>query len=105
MLLKRGGRHPRHKLLEIFMNINSMTPWLRAGTALLTAVLFVRVVHAQISSLSTDDRATIDAVLAAETGFGTFCDGVLLPGTPRTALISADYTGRHFCHHVLRIRL
>lgn len=87
------------------MKTTSISRWLRAGTAMLPAVLLVTVASAQISTLSADDRTSIDAVLAAETGFGTFCDGVLLPGSPRTALISVDYTGRGFCHHVLRIRL
>ena len=79
--------------------------WREISVALLIGLVLTSPAGAQAAPLSDDDRARVNAVLAADDGFGKLCDGVVLPGSPRTAVVSVDYSGRHFCNQVMRIRL
>jgi hypothetical protein len=79
--------------------------WTGLSLALLSGLTVASTADAQVMQLSDGDRATIAALLSKDDGFGQMCDGVILPGSPRTALVSVDYSGRHFCNQVMRIRL
>jgi len=87
------------------MGMKATSEWTGLSAALLGGLVLSSPATAQVVPLSDVDRATVVALLSKDDGFGKLCDGVILPGSPRTALVSVDYSGRHFCNQVMRIRL